>query len=119
MSGAASAILILTTLFLCMQGYNRTYFTVPGVQVAFRSLDFVAKSATTTISFLSWGELSTASRYICVVGAGALTNLSHPIYRFQVTSIYMGPPTQPTKILTRKPRSWQWTRYVFAQWPSG
>lgn len=44
------------------QGYNRVYFTVPSQAGSFCTVDFVAPSATvTTISFMSWGESSTAA----------------------------------------------------------
>lgn len=48
---------LVGTAALDITGYNRTYFTLPQPG-GYRTIDFVATAASTTISFMSWGHVN-------------------------------------------------------------
>jgi hypothetical protein len=41
-----------------ISGYSRTYIVVPGAYAQYRTVDFIARQPSTTISFMSWGHIN-------------------------------------------------------------
>lgn len=57
-SALSRHVLLYATIHM-MQGYNRTYCSVPP-NGNYRTIDFYARASTTTIKFVSWGDVLTS-----------------------------------------------------------